>query len=182
MQTVSIAIIDDDRDELDETFTVALGTLPDSVTAGTPATVTVTLIDDDVPTVSFTAQTAGAGESDGTVAVTVQLSATPATQITIPVSTTDGTATSGEDYTALTTNAVFAAGATGAGLRQTVSIPITDDNRDELDETFTVAFGTLPDYVSAGTPAAVTVTITMMMCRWCRLRQRQPARVRVPVR
>ena len=93
--------------------------------------------------------------------VTVQLSATPATQITIPVTTTNGTAIAAEDYTALTTTtAVFASGASGVDLTQTISISITDDGLDEVDETFTVNFGTLPDSVSAGTPAAVTVTIT----------------------
>ena len=164
MQTVSVSILNDTADELDETFTVAFGTLPaGAVTAGTPATVTVTINDDDVPAVSFAAATADAGEGDGTVEVTVQLSTSPATAITIPVMTADGTgsaaATAGEDYTALTTDVVFAAAT--ATLTQTVSITITDDDRGEPAQTFTVAFGTLPaDIVTAGTPAAVTVTIT----------------------
>ena len=159
-QTLSIPITDDGLDEVDETFTVDFGTLPDSVSAGTPATVTVTITDDDVPAVSFTAATASVSESAGTATVTVQLSASPATQITIPVRTENGVALADEDYTALTTiNAVFASGASGADLTQTISIPITDDGLDESHEPFTVAFGTLPDSVSAGTPAAVTVTI-----------------------
>ena len=145
LQTISIPIADDGLDELDETFTVNFGTLPGGVSAGTPASVTVTITDNDVPAVSFTAETISVGESAGTTTVTVQLSATPATQITIPVRTTNGTATSGADYTALTTtNAIFASGASGADLMQTISIPIADDGLDELDETFTVAFGALP--------------------------------------
>ena len=161
MQTVSIAITGDDRDEVDETFTVAFGTLPaGAVTAGTPATVTVTITDDDSPAVSFMTGTLSVDESAGTVDVIVQLSASPSTQITIPVMTANGTATAPGDYTALTQNVVFAANASGAGLMQTVSITVADDNLDELDETFTVAFGALPGGVSAGTPATVTVTIT----------------------
>ena len=85
-QTVSITVTDDGLDELDETFTVGFGTLPPGVAAGTPATVTVTLTDDDVPTVSFTSGTAGVAESAGTATVTVQLSASPSTELTIPVS------------------------------------------------------------------------------------------------
>ena len=111
-QTVSITVADDGLDEIDETFTVAFGTLPDSVSAGTPADVTVTITDDDVPAVvpavSLTTATASAGEGAGTVEVTVQLSVSPATELTIPVRTTNGTATASADYTALTTtNAVF---------------------------------------------------------------------------
>ena len=158
MQTVSITVTDDGLDELDEMFTVGFGTLPPGVSAGTPATVTVTLTDDDVPTVSFTTATTSVVESTGTAAVTVQLSVSPATELTIPVATTNGTATSGMDYTALTQNVVFAAGT--ATLMQTVSITVTDDGLDELDETFTVAFGALPPGVAAGTPATVTVTLT----------------------
>ena len=44
-----------DTDEDDETFTVALGTLPSSVTAGRPSSVTVTIRDDD----------GGGGDGDG---------------------------------------------------------------------------------------------------------------------
>ena len=63
--------------ELDETFTVAFGTLPDNVSAGTPASVTVTITDNDIPAVSFTAETVSAGEGDGAVEVTVQLKRLP---------------------------------------------------------------------------------------------------------
>ena len=160
MQTVSIPIADDDLDELDETFTVDFGALPDSVSAGTLAAVTVTITDDDVPAVSFTAETASVSEGAGTATVTVQLSTSPSGQITIPVMTTDGVALADEDYTALAQDIVYAAGASGADLMQTISIPITDDGLDESHEPFTVAFGTLPDSVSAGMPAAVTITIT----------------------
>ena len=109
-QTVSVSILNDTADEVNETFTVAFGTLPDGAddTAGTPATVTVTITDDDSPAVSFMTGTLSVGESAGTVDVIVQLSASPATAITIPVTTTNGTATAAADYTALTTTAVFA--------------------------------------------------------------------------
>ena len=159
-RTIRITVADDALDELDETFTVAFGTLPSGVTAGTPDAATVTITDNDVPAVSFMAATTSVSESAGTVAVTVQLSTSPATRITIPVSTMDGTALAGVDYTALTQDVVFAAGASGAALTQTISIDLADDVLDETNETFTVAFGTLPDNVTAGTPATATVTIT----------------------
>ena len=138
---------------------VSFGTLPSGVTAGTDDAVTVMITDDDVPVVSFTATTATASESAGTVNVRVQLNISPAETLVIPVRTMDVTAAAGSDYMALTaTNVTFAAD-TGT-LTQTVPITITDDGIDEIDETFTVSLGTLPSGVTAGTPTSITVTIT----------------------
>ena len=157
-QTVSITITDDDRGEPAQTFTVAFGTLPaDVVTAGTPAAVTVTITDDDIPTVSFATATASVSEDAGTVEVMVQLSSSPADDITIPVMTIDGTAEAPGDYTALTQDVVFAAATTT--LTQTISVTVADDDLVEADQTFTVAFGTLPSGVAPGTRPTVTVTI-----------------------
>ena len=165
-QTIEIAIIDDAAREGNESFSVRLAAPPNAdvrsarvFLAGSQG-VEFAITDNDVlPGVSFSTQTASVSEDAGTATVTVQLSASPSVQTTVPVRTTDGTATAGEDYTALTTDVVFAANATGAGLRQTVSIPIIDNSLDTPDKTFTVAFGTLPDSVVADTPASVTVTI-----------------------
>ena len=163
-QTVSVAILNDDLLEGAETFTVSLGTLPSGVTMGDTTSVTVTITDDDAPTVSFTTGTVSVAEGDGTVEISVRLSASPSTNLAIPVTTNDGSGSSGalagSDYTAVSGVASFTSGATGAGLTQTVIVPITDDSAAENDETFTVVFGTLPTGVSAGTPNSVTVTIT----------------------
>ena len=123
--------------------------------------VTVTITDDDVPEVTFSSAAATVAEGDGTIEVTVQLDSSPLAQLIIPVETTDDTAISGSDYTALSSQTVtFAAGAAGANLSQTVTITILEDSLDEADETFTVSFGTLPGGVTAGTDDEVTVTIT----------------------
>ena len=160
-QTVTITILEDSLDEADETFKVSFGTLPGGVTAGTDNEVTVTITDDDVPEVTFSSAAATVAEGDGTIEVTVQLDSSPLAQLIIPVETTDDTAISGSDYTALSSQTVtFAAGAAGANLSQTVTITILEDSLDEANETFTVSFGTLPGGVTAGTDNEVTVTIT----------------------
>ena len=160
-QTVSVPILNDVNAEGAETFTVSLGTLPTGVAMGDTASATVTIIDDDAPTVSFTTGAVSAAEGDGTVDISVRLSDTPPPGgLTIPVATANGTATAGTDYTTLSTNVTFAAGATGAALTQTLSVPILNDTASENDETFTVSFGPLPTGVSAGTTSRVTVTIT----------------------
>ena len=160
-QTVSVPVLADTADEIDETFIVSLGTLPPGVSAGGTSAVTVTITDDDTPTISFASATASISEANGPVSVTVQLDSTPVTPVLVLINTRNGTALAGEDYTALSELVMFAAGATGAALMQTINIEITDGRVYEgvTDETFTVSWGALPSGVTAGTPSAVTVTI-----------------------
>ena len=235
-----------DTDSADETFTVALGTLPTTVAAGAPNSATVTITDDDpgVPTglgvsagdaklsLSWTAptDTGAAGVSltgydiqykttaaadwstkthtgtttsaeitslvNGTtydvqvrakngsgvsqwvsgsgtpgkptvtltaapnpvaegssVTVTATLSRALTANLVVPITITRGSAEAGDvgSLTSITINS----GATSA----TGTITTAQDT-DSADETFTVALGTLPTTVAAGTPNSATVTIT----------------------
>ena len=63
-----------DADDDDETFTVSLGTLPPTVTSGSPSSVTVTIVEDPRPTVSISATPNPVTEGD-TVTVRATLSA-----------------------------------------------------------------------------------------------------------
>ena len=144
-----------DADADDETFTVALGTLPASVTAGTTNSVTVTIADDDKPSVSLSASPNPVGEG-ADVTVTVTLSKMHAENLTIPltVSTADPNTAESGDVGTLASITVAAGQTSGTG---TIS---TNQDTDENDETFTVALGTLPATVTAGTTNSLTVTIT----------------------
>ena len=95
------------------------------------------------------------GEGDGTVTLTVSLRTSQTKDVTVAYSTADGTATAGEDYTAVTNGSLMIAGGATSG---EITISITDDDDDDDDETFTV---TLSDPVNAtiGNGTA-TVTIT----------------------
>src|SRR5207244_2194313 len=73
-------------------------------------------------------------ENAGTATFTVSLNAASGLPITVDYSMTDGTATDGADYTAGSGTLSFAAGVT----TQTITVPITNDLIDELNETFTV--------------------------------------------
>ena len=168
MRTISIPISDDDVGEEDETFTVVFGddltSNENGVTAGTPASVTVTITDNNggppaaLPTVEFSEATQSVAEnvSGGMATVTVQLSEEATEQIIVPVVTMDGTAMAGEDYTALTENVTFDIG----DMSKDVSIAISNDGRYENNEAFTVEFGALPSNVTEGTQTSVAVTIT----------------------
>jgi predicted extracellular nuclease len=91
--------------------------------------------------------------TEGTAAsFTVTLSAPTAVEVTVAVSTTGVTATAGSDFTATSTTATFAPGATTA----TVTVPTLGDALDEVDETFTADLGTVtgPATVADGSGTA----------------------------
>ena len=156
--TGSITTTQDTADESDETFTVALGTLPSGITAGSPSSALITIRDDDTPppaavTVSLSASPTTVDEG-GSVTVTATLSTAQTSALTIPVAITDNTADSG-DHGTLTSITIAANSATGTG-----TITTTQDTSDESDETFTVALGTpLPSGITAGSPSSVQITI-----------------------
>ena len=146
-----------DADQDDETFTVALGTLPAELTAGDPSSVEVTIIDDDeappppTPAVSLSVSPNPVDEGQS-VTVTARLSGALANSVTIPLTLTAGTAEAG-DFGSLASVIISGGQTAGTG---TIS---TDQDADEDDETFTVALGTLPAEVTAGDPSSVEVTI-----------------------
>jgi len=141
-----------DTDADDETFTVALGTLPSSVKAGTTTSVEVTITDDDKATVTLEASPNPVGEGE-TVTVTARLDKALPGAVTIPLVLSKGTAEA-SDYGELAGISIPPGRRSGTGAIETVR------DTDEDDETFTVALGSaLPSTVLAGSPASLEVTI-----------------------
>ena len=157
--TLRTVIIDDGDAEDGETIFINLVSAP-RVRITNPA-VTITINDDDslsAGDVGFTASAVNVPENAGMVEVTLRLGTAAASETIIPIATANGTATGGEDYTALSgaeTMVTFASGE----MSQTLSIPITNDIVLENDETFTVSLGSLPSGITAGARNSVTVTI-----------------------
>ena len=145
-----------DADEDDETFTVALGTLPSLITAGSQTSVVVTIVDEaGLPTVSLSAPSqVGEGSS---VAVTATLDAALDAAVTIPLryGGAADTAESGDYETP--EGILIAAGATSGQ----VNVRTKGDMEDEGRERFTVSLDTanMPPVVSAGSPASVEIDI-----------------------
>ena len=155
------ALQDDDTD--DETLTVSLGTLPAPLTAGTPSSAIVTFKDgssgigglpESVSTVSLSAEPNPVDEGSA-VTVTATLSTARSSDVTIPLTLTDGTAEAGDRGTLA--GITIPAGDLSASGRIT-----TTDDTDADDERFTVALdtGNLPSDVVAVSPSSVDVTIT----------------------
>ena len=147
-----------DMDTEDETFTVALGSLPPELVAGRETSQTVTIRDSfplQAVRLHLSATPDPVDEGDA-VTVTVELAEVLLADVTIPLVLTGVTADA-QDYRASSPSQVeIEAG----GTRGTYMISILQDDIAEGNETFTVGFGTLPDAVVAGNPSEVAVTIT----------------------
>jgi hypothetical protein len=154
IQTFSVAIINDPFDEDNETAILTLSSAHGATLDGAnPATLTI-LDNDDPPTVDFGSAAYSITENEGTLTMNVTLDSPSGRTITVTYTTSDGTATAGEDYVAISGTLVFTPGITN----QTITITIISDELDENDETIIV---TLSDVENATTgdnnPAVLTV-------------------------
>ena len=133
----------------------------------TPATSTVTITDDDVPsvTVSFGSDAYTVAESDdsdttdvteNTVEVTLTLSADPERTVVIPIEKANQGATTA-DYSGVPQNVTFDSGESSKSFTFTAAHDTVDDDGESVKLSFGAS---LPDGVSAGTTDEATVTIT----------------------
>ena len=154
-KTMGFSATQDTVDDDGESVKLAFGTLPDGVSAGPTPEATVVITDDDDPAV-----TASFGEATYTVAegssvsVKVTLSADPERSVTIPITKANQGGATGVDYSGVPTSVIFASGE----MEKTMGFSATQDTVDDDGESVKLAFGTLPDGVSAGpTPEAMVV-------------------------
>ncbi|MEN3068225.1 retention module-containing protein, partial [Uliginosibacterium sediminicola] len=145
---VRLPTTDDNISELTETVTLTAGTPANT----TPLTGTGTIDDNDVTTITVSGPP-DVNEAIGTATYTVTLSTPSALPVTVSYNTSNGTATSGSDFTTSTGTLTFAPGETS----KTITVPITNDTVYEGPETFTVNL-TTPTNATIGTPTT-TVTI-----------------------
>jgi hypothetical protein len=102
--------------------------------------------------VGFGAAAFGAAESDGVATVTLRRAAPAASGAKVNLSTADGTATAGADYTATQGEVTFAPGQSTA----TVTIPLANDGAAEGPERIGLHL-TGVDGVPAGPDAAIVI-------------------------
>ncbi len=153
-----IRTLEDDTEQDDETFTVALGRLPQGVVAGDPSEIEIKIIDDDKVTVTLSASPNPVDEGSSVI-VTATISEDPVSDVTVPLLLTAGTAEAG-DYGMLPSITIPGTGnaTTGTG---TIAIPQESNASDWEDETFTVAIdeSNLPPAVTAGVQKSILITI-----------------------
>ena len=155
--TIVIATAADGVQEADETLIVTLTgatTVSSSATVGSPARAVATIEDRDEAVTVSVENPATVVEGDP-VTFTVTLSGKVSTDVTVGYSTVNGTATAGEDYTAVASGTVVvAAGQTTA----TFTVATLEDSPApvaEENETFTV---TLTELTEVDLPARVTLS------------------------
>ena len=119
---ISVPITDDSTDEVAETLIITLAS-GSHYTIGSPSVHTLTITDNDVPAVSFSASASSIGEGGGSKNITVDISPPPATGFTLSYAVS-GTATSGSDYTSPSGTVGVAQGQT----RVTIPVTVTDDS------------------------------------------------------
>jgi hypothetical protein len=131
--TFDVQVIGDFIDELDESFTVEIVTTDATVLDGVGECL---IVDDDaLPLVSVNDVAVNEGNIRSTLATfTVSLSNPSSSVITVDWATAPGLATADVDYTTASGRLAFQPGVTS----MTVSVSVTGDSLDEVDETYFV--------------------------------------------
>ena len=157
--TVTADHDDDAVDEEQATLTHTASSPGDGDYDGLKAAdVTVSINDDDVPsvTVSFGSATYPVDEGE-TETVTVTLSAAPEREVVVPIDTTDEGGASSDDYSLSETSVTFGPTETS----KTFTFTAADDAEDDDGESVKLTFGSaLPAGVSRGSVPETTVSIT----------------------
>ena len=154
-KTITVPVTGDTADEgASETVVLTLS----NATAGTgisTATGTGTITDND-PQFSIADASATEGDSGSVnMTFTVTLSGAGSSSYTVDYASSDGTATAGTDYTAVSGTLTFAAGTTS----RTFTVSVTGDTVNEANETLTVTLSNASAGTSIAT-ASATGTIT----------------------
>ncbi|WP_455209182.1 Calx-beta domain-containing protein [Kaarinaea lacus] len=158
-QTITVPIVDDATFEGNETVLVSLSSVTGGVNLGTPATATITILENDpVPpagSLQFSGASYSVSENNGTVVVTVTRAGGSFGQVSVDFATSDGSATMGNDYTAQSGTLTFADGETS----QTIIVPITDDSVFEGNENFSINLNSVTGGASISTPSNAVINI-----------------------
>ncbi|MFN0074235.1 MAG: beta strand repeat-containing protein, partial [Chloroflexota bacterium] len=132
-QFIPVTICGDNRDELDEAYSVTLSAPVNATLAAASAVGTIQ--DDDTSLLSVADLSVQEGNVGSTIATfTISLSVSNSQAVSVQVATSNGTAVAGNDYTAVSQSVSIAAGS----LSTTFSVPILGDVLDETNEIFTV--------------------------------------------
>jgi len=151
--SLSLSVVADTLDELDETVVVTLSN-PENAVLGTNKVYTYTIKDGNQPTVGFSSASGNGLESVTPVSIPVALSKVSTHEVKVKYAVT-GTATGGGvDYTLANGELTFAAGDTTKNL----SLAVVDDTLDELNETVIVTLSN-PTNAALGATTVYTYTI-----------------------
>ena len=154
-ETFDVPIIDDGRDEPDQTFLVNLSLPPNANTVLTDTQAVITIEDNDaLPSITIGNLIKSEGTGTTTVFdVPVTLSAVSERAVTVDYATADGDAIDPADYIAEAGPVVFAPGETA----NVVSVEVVADDRIEFDENFFVNLTAPTNSTIATAQSVVTI-------------------------
>ncbi len=162
-KSLSIPILDNSMLQGNKTFTVTLSAPTGGASLGHVKSATVSIADDENDTLAF-----GTGslkfaksaytvdERDRVALITVQRVGGTRGTVTVAVATSNITAFSGLDYTALSTTLTFAPFESS----KVIAIPIVDDTTNEEDEMFSITLSSPSGGAELLSPTSTQVTIT----------------------
>ena len=130
-KTLTVSVVDDSSVEDNETVNLTLSNPTRGATLGTTSTAVLTIANNDV-SFRFVDSNSSVSESSGTATIRVEkLGGTPGT-VTVDYVTSDGTATTGADYSATTGTLSFSPGDPGIKI---FMVTILNDSTPEFTET-----------------------------------------------
>lgn len=154
-RTVAIPLVAQTGIAPDRSFTLNLGTPTNSVGVGAQTSTVVTILGNDTGgVVSFAGTTASATQGATSVNITVNRTASLVSS-TVALTTTNGSAVAGVDFTAPTNPVTFAANETS----KTVAITLIPRAGVQPVRTFTIGLGATTGNATVGAPSSLTVTI-----------------------
>ncbi len=163
-KTVTVNVNGDVTDEMDEIFTVTLSTAVNATLLDGQGLGTIT-DDDGFPSLSINDVTVTEANGGTVNAVfNVNLSNASGQTVSVAFATADGSAVAGADYTSASGTLEFTPGQ----LTQTITVPVTGDLLDEIDESFTVTLtnptnASITDGIGLGTIADNDATPTLVV-------------------
>ena len=147
----------DNVDDDDEGLRLGFGVLPTRVSAGSPDESTVSITDDDVPTVTVRFEQSAYTVAEGTLEnIRVTLSSVPERTVDIPLTVVERDGATSADYSGVPGSVTFRSGET----EQTVPFFASDDGEDDDGESVRISFGTLPERVTGGGVTLTDISIT----------------------
>ena len=153
-----VSVIDDSAVEAVKTFTVALSNPTGGAVLRDPTSAIVSIISNDAPpqgSLQFSADSYTVAEDAGSFTVMVNRADGSSGEVTVEYSTSNGTATAGEDYMMSAGTLTFGDGV----MNQSFTVNIIDDQVVEDEETFLVSLSNATDGAVITSPANTVVTI-----------------------
>ena len=154
-QEITIDILDNTVINDDKVFTVELTNVGGGATAGTPASVSVTILENDVELL-FDPSSITVSENAGTASLNVKRIGDADSVVQVDFATLDDTALAGLDYTSTSGTLTFEAGV----LSQSITVPLINDNQEEAGEAFKVALSNPTGAADLGSSPTATVNIS----------------------